>query len=392
MKKSVFIIIGGLIVTILVAVWGYLFFFGSPESVDEVYSDLGLQGEVDTSTPIELVAEEVETPVVNLEQKKLRQLTTKQVAGFSEVGVSTSTPGSVYYVEMGTGHIFSINLTSGEEVRVSGTTVPKAYKADITPDGRFAAIATLNNTKDMELFLLEMGTSSTLTLEEIGKTITDFTIGSDNALMYSSPDGQGLSAVSYNLSTKKISSLFSVPFREASIDWGDTVTSPHYVFPKAASSLEGYLYQIVGGKFSRLPLSGSGFSAAGNSDMVIYNKIVNREAAAYVYDLKSGESRLLSALVIPEKCFLPTEGFNFVCPFDSAELPLEFPDAWYNGSIGFKDSIWKIDGLNMAGESLIDTYKESSRELDIIDMKVSAEKEQLYFINKNDNTLWMYEI
>ena len=49
MKKQIFIVAGTLIVVLLLAVWGYLFFFGTPESADDVFANLGLNGEVDTN-------------------------------------------------------------------------------------------------------------------------------------------------------------------------------------------------------------------------------------------------------------------------------------------------------------------------------------------------------
>lgn len=392
MKKPVIIIIGGLIVTALVAVWGYLFFFGTPESAEEVYSDLGLQGSTDTSLPTNPVVVEEVTPAINMERANLRQLSTKQIAGFGEVKTSTTTPSSLYYTEMGTGHIFNINLTTGEEVRVSGTTVPKAYKADISVDGKFAAVSTLNSTKDMELFLLELDTSSSPALEAFSQTVSDFTINEDGELMYAETNNQGLIASSYNFKTKKINSLFTIPFREASIDWGERVSSPHYIFPKATYALEGFLYQALAGKLTRLPLSGTAFAASGNEDIIVYNEKIQRETRAFIYDLAKGESRPLDAVVVPEKCLLPATGLNFICPFDPSDIPQEFPDVWYAGDTSFKDSIWRLDGENMIGEPLVDTLEESGREIDIVDLEISLDNNVLYFINKNDNTLWMYEL
>ena len=131
MKKSIILSIGALVIFLLLAVWGYLFFFGTPESSDEFFTDLGLNGEVDTSyvpPPVEVATS---TPTVNMKRPKLRQLTTKPVAGFAEIIRSTTTPAVVYYVEQGNGHIFTIDTKSGEEVRVSRTTVAQAKRPSL---------------------------------------------------------------------------------------------------------------------------------------------------------------------------------------------------------------------------------------------------------------------
>ena len=70
----------------------------------------------------------------------------------------------------------------------------------------------------------------------------------------------------------------------------------------------------------------------------------------------------------------------------------EFPDNWYKGLISFSDKLYKIDLEKSLAAQLVSPEQETGRELDVIDMNISQEGKVLYFINKNDNTLWMYEI
>ena len=119
MNKPIFIIIGALIILVLIFIWVYLLFFGTPKTVTEVFTDFGGSSEtvIDQNNNIDLATTSDNT-VINTERKKLRQLTTKQVAGFSEIDepITASLP-SLYYVEMGTGHVYSIQLETGEEKR-----------------------------------------------------------------------------------------------------------------------------------------------------------------------------------------------------------------------------------------------------------------------------------
>ena len=148
MNKQVFIIIGSVIVLILLAVWVYLLFFGTADTADDVFANLGLNGEEDTTIVVAPIVEE-EQPLVNMERPKLRQLTTKPVAGFNEVQHTASSTPVLYYAEMGTGHIYTINLQSGEEVRISGTTIAQANEALFSHDGATVAIASFSNTKNL---------------------------------------------------------------------------------------------------------------------------------------------------------------------------------------------------------------------------------------------------
>lgn len=392
MKKQFFIIAGTLIIILLLAVWGYLFFFGTPESTDDVFANLGIGGEVDTTyVPPPAVTEEEPQPTVNMERAQLRQLTTKPVAGFKEIQVSTTSAPVLYYVEQGTGHVYTIDTETGEEVRVSGTTVPQADKASISSDGTYVAISSFSNTKNKPLFVGAFGTSSPNLSEVVRKTVHDFTIVG-NSLLFTTPGTTGLSGQTMRLDTGTETTLFAVPFLDARVMWGSTATATHYVYPKASYALEGYLYAATDGSLERLPVSGFGLTARGNDDMVVFTRIENQTGKSYIYDRTTDETRPLTAVVLPEKCTFSETGLDFACPFEPIQIPYEFPDEWYQGTLSFKDTLWFLDGETMSGEQLVDTFSVSGRELDIINLDVAVNREALYFTNKNDNTLWMYEI
>ena len=170
MKQQIFIIAGALIVLFLILVWAYLLFFGTPQTADDVFAELGLSGSEDTTYIPPVIVEE-ELPAAVEAQRKLRQLTTKPVAGFREISLSTSTPAKVMYVEKGTGHVFTINPSTGEEVRVSGTTVAEASEAAISVGGDFVAIASNGNTKSKTMVVGETSTTSESLNERLTETV-----------------------------------------------------------------------------------------------------------------------------------------------------------------------------------------------------------------------------
>ncbi len=392
MNKQIFIIIGAVIVLILIVTWAYLLIFGTPKDANDVFTELGLSGEEEEITFVPTPV--VEEPVVDVEKPKLRQLTTKLVAGYREVTGSDGIP-YVYYVEMGTGHIYSIDLNSSVETRLSGTTVKNTYKAEISPLGDYVAIASLENSKNMPLVLGKMSTTteSNLELTDFNETVRDFSISDKNELMYSSLVNGELVGYYYNLANKKKSNLFSIPFVDANIQWSsDGSTGSQYIFPKASYALEGFLYEVKNNKLTRLPLDGFGFSAAANNEMILYSYLEGNTAISGVYNRETGETQNLDAMVLPEKCFIPKIGLIFVCAYEATSKPYQFPDSWYRGETSFKDSLYAISGTEITSQLLIDTYTESSREIDIVDIKTGEKGEELYFINKNDNSLWMYEI
>ena len=218
MKKSILFIVGGVVILILVAIWGYLFFFGTPQSSDEFFADLGLSGEVDTSYVPPPQEATTTTPVVNMERPKLRQLTTKPIAGYTEVIRSTSTPALMYYVEKGTGHVYTINIETGEENRVSQTTVAQAEHAVISSDGSFAAITSFSNNKNKPLFVGAFGTTTlaadSMNLTEVfAGAAQDVTVTNDEVL-YTTVGAAGLVGTAYDLDTDTTSTMFTFPLTD----------------------------------------------------------------------------------------------------------------------------------------------------------------------------------
>ncbi len=390
MKKQVLIIVSVVIVLILILVWTYLLFFGTPKSVDSIFTEFGKQGSEDTSLIVPPENKVVESSVVNNEKAKLRQLTLKPVAGFREIINESSSQSILYYVEAGTGHIYSIDLNSGEEIRISGTTIPQAYEAAISAKGDFIAITSVSNAKDKLLVLGSISTSSNSFTEKFSEIVQDFSFGNSDELLYSVSETQGLSAYSYNLKTGVRKNIFSLPFHEATIQWGTKASGTHYAFPNTSYALEGFLYEINNGKLNRLPLDGFGFSALANKEMVLFTAITNEKPTSFVYDRKTGVKKILNTVVIPEKCSLSETGVVFYCAHEPVTVPYQFPDEWYMGVLSFKDSLWEMNATEFTSTKLVDTLTESGRELDGINLSIGTSTKDLYFINKNDNTLWTY--
>ncbi len=393
MKQQIFIIAGALIVLILILVWVYLLFFGTPKSAQDVFSEFGLNGEVDNSiveAPVEI--EEVSTSPT--ERPKLRQLTTKLVAGFREV--KNNNIPLVYFVEKGTGHLYSINPRDGEEVRLSGTTIPNTYKAAISSEGNFMAVSSFTNSKNQPLVVGEISTSSGALelVEGFKQNVRDFSISDSNELLYAMTVNSGLSGYAYDLETAKSKELFKLPFIEATIQWSKLGSlGSQYLYPKPSYALEGSLFEAKNNKVSRLPVDGFGFSALANDDIIIYSSTEGEKAISTIFNRETGVGEKLNTLVMPEKCFLPDSGYDLVCANESVQVPFEFPDVWYSGEFSFKDSLYLISSKELlSAELMVDTLTTSGRELDITNLQTGVNKTEIYFTNKNDDSLWIYEI
>lgn len=388
MKKSLFITIGIIIIFILVAIWVYLLFFAKTEDNLGLFNNF-FGNEITETTPL-LDTPLVEEPVINLNRPPLRQLTTRPVAGFNEV-IDPSGALEIYFVEIGTGHLYSINRESGEERRLSGTTIVQAREAYISNDGNTIAIVSLTNTKQKNLSLFRLDRETNSLIEVITEVAQDFYL-KNNYLYFTVAEVGGLEAYAYKLDTLTKETVFSLPFNEARIQWGENPAGPHYVYPKASYALQGFLYEINAGKLNRLPLEGFGFSALVGKDTILFTKITDQVPMSYLYDRVTNQIQNFEQAVLPEKCLILDNTTDFVCPLSqTTKLPQKMPDLWYQGNISFADSLFQINATSGWRDMIVDILAVSGREIDVLKLSYDANFAAFFFTNKNDNSLWMYE-
>lgn len=390
MKRPLFIIFGTIVILILLVVWFYVLFFSDGRTPSDSFTELSF-GDTDTELPTQITPPT--EPVIDISTpKKLRQLTTKPTIGYQEVRSHASTTPEVWHVESGTGHVYSINLLTGEEKRVSGTTIPLALTAAITPNGQHAMFQ--SGTGNSREFII--GTfnsdSDTLMTGLLAESITDFTTTNDNTFLYAVQTANSVVGKEYNPETDRTNTLFTLPFREATIDWGSVASGPHYAYPKASSKLEGFLYQIKDGVLTRLPIDGFGLTAAGSPSHILFSKQVEDVYTTYARNLLSNETSLFSMVIVPDKCTsLPTNSSKFICGGNLTNSYTDkTPDTWYQGITTYSDGIWEVDTTHSFSVLLFDVRNEIGRDLDTTEYLMNSTGERVYFINKSDRTLWLF--
>jgi len=392
MKKKTFIIIG-IICLMLLAVWAYLLFFHTKSEEGGLFADFGWFTNQEI-TPIEILPPVLnETPLVNVRGPRLRQLTTKPVAGYTELYSTSSEPYFVRYVEAGLGHIYEINMKTGEEARISNTTVPQALKAEFSPSGKHVAIqADVTARNIITAGAIENGEFSGTPLST---SVTDFTFADNGELYYSEVPPQGTDTIgkALNLTTGTTRELFTIPFRFAAIGWAKDGRTTHYTYTKPASRLMGYLYSINNGTIVREPITGNGLNVLAND---AYTTFTIRQGENYVsYVRKNNSTTVYQAPIpiTPEKCtFISAKSDALYCAAqDFYQLTYEFPENWYKGLINFNDKLWLVSLSESSASPFANPLTITGRELDLYQLSHSPSTLMLYFINKHDKTLWVYE-
>ncbi len=386
MKKIYFFIFTGVIITLLVGFWVYSFLFGSPTNDDSIFTNLGIFGQNNTE---EIYTPPVtdETPVVDVGADQLRQLTTKPVL----VGkiLAQNDVSVMRYVEAGTGHIFDINLTTGSENRVSQISIPFASEAVISPSGDYVAVRsgyTNNNT----LMLVDLTTETSPIETKLPNQVESFAFGYNNELLFTEfslgqTEGRG-----YLPSTKTTRRLFSAPFTTHNMAWSNSSTSNHIIYTKPAASQLGYAYEITASGLKRLSISGFGLTVSQSNGVRFIGTL---SGANYITTIgtRSGTFERSPAAVIPEKCTVSAREIDvYFCASPIRLQIANYPDVWYQGKYTFDDYLWAAK----PGRStlLVHPLQSLGRSLDIVDPQLSQDERMVYFINKTDKTLWLYEI
>lgn len=396
MQKRLLVIGGSvLLVAALIAVWVYVMFIGTPRELPGGLPTFPWQNSGEASVPLDNqpATSTPDSGVPNFAAIPLKQLTTRPVIGYREVATgSSSSSTSLYYAEAGTGHVYEINLETGIETRRSGTTIVEAMEAVFSPDGKYVVFRSGYGRTPKTILGTFTGTEEGLTTTDLGMTIDQYTITRGNTLIYGSKDNV-MKAYSKPLPNGPTQPLFTLPFREATILWGDNPADTHVVFPKPSYLLPGAVYSVKNGKLSRLPFSGFGLSAFRSGPLVGVGYLQEPERyISYTYNLDTKET-LVSGLFFPEKCAgLPGEENKIWCGEASQTQPSGFPDNWLRGELVRSDNLqaFTISGKFTFNTHYVDLQKESGRTIDLIESQSTQAGNGVYFINRLDNTLWRY--
>lgn len=148
---------------------------------------------------------------------------------------------------------------------------------------------------------------------------------------------------------------------------------------------------------------GSAFVDAYSGYIVLYETEKDAFAGKTVVTDLTRDRVISLPITLPEKC----DGFNgiFLCAVPE-EIPYEtrsghetvFPDSWYQGDISFVDVVLRVNTTTGEVRQVMSQDETDIRLLsdgeifDIIHPRISDSGEYLFFVNKNNLSLWMLRL
>lgn len=407
MNKTLLVSIGIGFAFFVATIWAYLLLFGTPKAIDEVFVDLGMSGgeyngeetvrDYDPNTVVESGSAATEETQVDVFDG-LEQLTLRPVAGY--VNLKDEEGNFVRYAERGTGHIYEINLETGQEKKLSNTTLTKVIDADFSPEGSKVALSVQNGfSKNISILTIastsEAGNQSGLVSLTAGSDHLHFT--DENTLEYGRVVDGSTMGYRRNLTNNSELKLWEIPLTDIIIHWLDSGT---YVVNRSAPYLEGNVYEISSGNLTRLhePLFTYTSEISDEADKFVetYYNLESRQLMTRIYSQETSLYPSLPIIAIPEKCdFDPTDASKVWCgaPFLSdTNRDREYLRDWYSGTVTSDDMLWVSDLTDQGSTLAVNLFAEAGFVVDVTDLTVSSEGDSVFFVNKLNDALWRYRV
>ncbi|MCD5382176.1 MAG: hypothetical protein LR017_02555 [Candidatus Pacebacteria bacterium] len=388
--KIILITLGILLIIGVGVLWLYLLVFNTNN--EGTYTELPTP-EGTNRPPTDTAPQEprVDTaPVTSTgDRQVLRQLTTDPVAG------SVFTDDGIRYVAKGTGHIFDIDFSSGIETQITNTTVPQTIKALFSPDAQTILLtAEHNNSHEHFIGTVRIGDSgigSIVNGATLPTNINNLEFDTDNTtLYYTLAEEQGLDGYQYLIADARPHRLFSLPLTDMRILWGDTIYA--YTIPSAYQI--GYIYEVDDTNLKYVTPGRTGLMGMRFGDTLVTSFGADNTLYTQAHTATNSDITPWFLTLFPEKCVYDNTQSQ---PVAFCTVPRElhkemYPDQWYKGLVSFSDSLWRIDITNNSFIRLANFQELSGRALDIYSIALSTSGQYLSLINKNDDTLWLFDI
>lgn len=407
MTRKTTVIIIGIVLVIIVSFLSWYFFFSKPATPAISTTGTGLpfgqggENVVPSNNEQGSNINGVSSDSTKQPTTKLFRLSDQPVAGMIAFNKKTGET-VVRYVDRATGHIYDINPTTLEKTEISNTTFPKIQEVYFKNDGSSVLLRDLKGDSDavenISLSLTAPKATTTNSLYTIKATnlvgdIKDVSVGPTNLLVYIL--GNSGSIVSSAFDGSKGVNILPSGFTNWRISWPSTNLIT--LVTKASSGVSGFAYNLnvsTGGLTKILgPLNALTLIESSDGKRVAYSYNSNGKTTFEFKNLTDGLSDQILPTTFADKCIWSKKSVGVLyCGTPSATIGSGEPDNWYQGITHFSDQIWRFSTVTYTSELLFEPKKDSGTDIDLINPSLSPNEDYLFFMNKNDLTLWALKL
>lgn len=310
---------------------------------------------------------------------------------------------AVRYVAKTTGHIYQTFADKIQEVKFSGTVVPKVHDAYFGNKGESVVMRYLKaDEKTIESFVgtlpkevvgKETSTENEIKSSFLPNNVTDLSIAPDDLkifYLFNLSDSVVGTTLTF-LNGSKVQ-IFDSPFTEWLSGWPNSnlitlTTKPSFGVP-------GYMYTMNSAGKNLIKALGdiNGLTTLTSPDgkLVLF---ANDNLSLSIYNISTRSVSALGVRSLPEKCVWGRESKSIYCFVPKLVPTGRYPDSWYQGEVSFSDQLWKIDAVSGNTTLLLDpTSVPEGENIDGIKPATDAGEKYLFFVNKKDSFLWRLDL
>ncbi|MDO8566702.1 MAG: hypothetical protein Q7R58_00930 [bacterium] len=305
---------------------------------------------------------------------------------------SSSADIAVSYIERQSGNVYTYSVGAGTRTRTSNRTVPGIQSASWLPDASLAFVRYLSDSdfSTINSYALPADGSNGFYLPQ---NLSDISVSSTSILTLSSGVNGSIASLSRTDGTR-LSEIFTTPLSSLRISFAGKNQYFAYTKPSARVSGSAFLIDSAGG-FSRVagPKNGLVAKASPSGRWVLVSHVNGGVMQMGLVNTLTGENLPLPVTTIADKCVWTMNDSAIYCGIPVSPSPnFNYPDDWYQGAVSFTDRIWKIDVAGRYAQFVLDFSKENNGELDAQALSIDPLNTVLVFVNKNDGSLWSYQL
>ncbi|MDP2676884.1 MAG: hypothetical protein Q8O83_04330 [bacterium] len=316
-------------------------------------------------------------------ERDLIKITNGAVSGF------TLTPTGVRFVEKATGHVFDASPDGQTQTKISNTTIPKTINVLWSSHINYAIMRYRENEeiKTASAEFTDAKTNGVL----LPANILSFTHSPDRSrIFYTIPGSGDTVGIAANIDNTSQSQIMRLPNADFIAHWyGPREIS--FLTPPSAFA-EGFLYRynIDIGSFEKLlgGIPGLDILWSKNKTKILFSQanIGTGKSNLFILNIKTGATQDLETEGFAQKCAWKDDLLVY-CAIPTTIQKGAYPDDWLKGVLSFDDRIWWIDT-----DTLEKTIVKTLPNIDISEIRISAEGDYLYFQNKKDGALWSLQL
>lgn len=310
---------------------------------------------------------------------------------------STSTPEvtvpeevEVRYIDRQSGNVYSFKVHDRVETRLSNKTLPGIVDAAWTINGSHAAVRFLETDvsggERVSTYVLPANGEGGFFLSQ---DLSQVLVASSTVVALAS-NTTGSVAESMSIDGTNVRTVFSSVLSSLRLH---LLGSRYLVETKPSAYLDGYAFLADGSSLTRVlgPLRGLSTLPSPSGDDILYSYVDRGRLYTQVLDLASRTTVPLPLATLPEKCVWTANGDALYCAVP-VSLSGVLPDEWYQGARSFSDRIWRIDMDSRAATLVFDPRQLADTAIDAQALTLDRANDVLVFMDRDDGSLWSYDL